>query len=270
MFLVTPSSAQDVLNGAYPKTHSDSRQPVPYQFLREADIMWSKTIWRKIDLREKQNLPLFYPTSPMDGRMSLIDLLMWGIKNQGITAYNPSELDEFASQLTMKEIEERFGAKETTSSIENPETGEIEEKIIPGSYNTFDVKQYLVKELWFFDKQRSVMEVRIIGICPIREFYKDEDIDQEDVKFTKLFWVYFPETRKIFANHEVFNDRSDAERRTFDDIFFKRKFSSFIVQESNTYDNRLIEEYAIGLEGMLEAERIKESILNFEQDLWVY
>ena len=265
------SEAQEVLNGVYVKTHSADRKPIPYQFLREADVMWSKIIWRELDVREKINQPLYYPTLPsLNGRMSLIELLMWGIKNQGLNAYDPSGDDEFSVTLTMKDIEERFGAKEDIQVIENPETGEMEEVIIPGTITSSEVKRYLIKELWFFDKQRSVMEVRIIGICPVREYYKPEDMDQEDVKQAKLFWVYFPEARKIFANHEVFNPQNDAERRTFEDIFFKRHFSSFIVQESNSYNNRMISEYAIGLEAMLEAERVKESIFNFEQDLWEY
>ncbi len=265
------AKAQDVLDGVYVKSHVSDRKPVPYQFLREADVMWSKTVWRKIDLREKINLPLYYPDdNPIGDRMSLIDLLMWGIKNQGLTAYSENGSDEFGSVMTMKDIEEKFGAKNEVQMIENIETGEMEEVVIEGTYNTKDVKQYLVKELWFFDKQRSVLEVRVVGICPIREYYKDDDTDQENVKYKKLFWIYFPEARKIFSNHEVFNPHNDAERRTFDDIFFKRMFSSYIVQESNTYNNRRIEDYTLGLEALLEAERIKEEIFNFEQDLWEY
>jgi hypothetical protein len=64
-----------------------------------------------------------------------------------------------------------------------------------------------------------------------------------------------------------FNPQNDAQDYSFDDLFFKRMFSSYIVQESNAYNNRAISDYTIGLESMLEAERIKESIFNYEQDL---
>jgi len=268
----TTSLAQEVLDGVYIKNHVRDRKPVPYQYLREADIMWSKIIWRKIDLREKINQHLYFPTEPLENgnRMSLVDLLMWGIKNQGLQAYDLNGSDEFGKVLTMKEIEENLGAKETVQSVEDVTTGQTVEKKIRTEGKTSDVKQYLIKELWYFDKQRSVLEARIIGLCPIIEFFKDEDVDQEDPKYRRVFWVYFPEARKILANHEVYNPINDADRKTFDDIFFKRYFSSFIYQESNLFNNRRIEDYTIGLEALLEADRIKESIFNFEQDLWEY
>jgi len=272
-------NAQDVLNGVFVKEKTRNRKPVPYQYLREADVMWSKIVWREIQLKEKINHPLYYPENPIGDRMSLISLLMWGVQNQGLTAYDESEGDEFATVMTVKEIEDKFGAKDEkvmVEDVENPD-GPMIETTIEGTYSTSEVKRYLVKEMWFFDKQRSVLDVRIIGICPIREFTResldDEDEEEESmesIKKKKLFWVYFPEARKILANHEVFNPNNDSERKSFDDIFFKRYFSSYIVQESNAYSNRIIADYTIGLESLLEAERIKESIFNFEQDLWEY
>ncbi len=271
-------NAQDVLNGVYVKEKTRNRKPVPYQYLREADVMWSKIIWREIQLKEKMNHPLYYPETAVGDRMSLISLLMWGVQNQGLTAYDESEGDEFATVMTVKEIEDKFGAQDEVvmvEDVENPD-GPMIETTIEGTYSTSEVKRYLIKEMWFFDKQRSVLDVRIIGICPVREFTRDDLEDEEDdeesfenIKKAKLFWVYFPEARKILASHEVFNPQNDAERKSFDDIFFKRYFSSYIVRESNAY-TRSIDEYTIGLEALLEADRIKESIFNFEQDLWEY
>ena len=279
VFNLTGLKAQEVLEGVYQKQHMADRKPVPYQYLREADVMWSKTIWRTIELKEKLNFPLYYPEEPIGDRMSLISLLMWGISNQGLTAYNETPgVDEFATVMTMKDIEDKFGAVDQTILVEDVENpGMTIEKKIEGEIHLKEVKQILVKELWFFDKQRSVMEVRIIGLCPVRIYEKDassSDPDAEEGSETmlkkKLFWVYFPEARKLLANHEVFNPNNDAERKSFDDIFFKRMFSSYIYQESNAYNNRAISDYTVGLETQLEAERIKESIFNYEQDLWEY
>jgi gliding motility associated protien GldN len=279
VFNLTGLKAQEVLEGVYVKQHMSSRKPIPYQYLREADVMWSKTVWRVIELKEKINFPLYYPEEPIGERMSLISLLMWGISNQGLTAYNESTSDEFATVMTMKDIEDKFGAVDQTVLVEDVENpGMTIEKKIEGEIHLKEVKQMLLKELWFFDKQRSVMEVRIIGICPVRMYEKDASVgadpNEEEGSATmlkkKLFWVYFPEARKLLANHEVFNPDNDAERKSFDDIFFKRMFSSYIYQESNAYNNRAVGDYTIGLESLLEAERIKESIFNYEQDLWEY
>ena len=88
--------------------------------------------------------------------------------------------------------------------------------------------------------------------------------------FSPIFWVYFPEARKVLINAEVFNSaKNDAERRTYDDVFWKRMFGSTIVKESAVMD-RNVNEYMVGLDALLEAERIKEEIFNIEHDLWEY
>jgi hypothetical protein len=107
VFDLTGLKAQEVLD-LYPKQHMEKRKAVPYQYLREADVMWSKTVWRVIELKEKMNFPLYYPEEPIGHRMNLISLLIWGIGNQGLTAYGNSNTDEFATVMTMKDVEDRF------------------------------------------------------------------------------------------------------------------------------------------------------------------
>ena len=255
----------DPLDGGYlPK-------PVPYPYLREADIMWSKTVWRIIDLHEKINLPLYYPTVKIEGRYSLIDLLLYGIKNEGIVAYSPDEDSEFSNPLSWKDVENRFGVTNDTFQIENPETGLVESKIIKNEINTAEVKKIMLKELWYFDKQRSKLEVRIIGLCPIREYEKNENNEQnEQSEFTqkKLFWVDFSSVRFLLASHYVFNQFNDIANISFDNLFFKRRFSSYIYKESNVYNDRTIGEYKTGLDEMLESEKIQNDIFVMEHDLW--
>lgn len=264
----------DVLNGIYVKEHVPNRIPVPFQYVREADVMWSKTIWRIIDLKEKINHPLYFPTfEPLDDRMSLIDLFLYGIKHEGLVVFNPDDPNnEFPSEMTYAEIESKLGGGMDTIIIIDPDTGLEREVVEPIEVKSWEVKEYIVKEVWFFDKQRSVLEVRIIGMCPIRHYYKEGQSaeDGDPATKVKLFWVYYPAARRILANHEVFNPHNDAERRTFDDMLVKRFFSSYIIQESNTFNNRMINEYTVGIDSMIEAEKIKNAIFNFEQNLWEY
>ncbi len=263
-------SKAQVLDGVYPESHIQDKRPIPYQYLREGDVMWSKTIWRKVDLRQKINHPIYYPEFPKGKYKSLIDVIMQGVKTGQLTAFDENDLDEFAIEMTITDIEEKFGAKDEIIQTEDPVTGEIKTQRIAGTYNTTDVKFYLIKELWFFDKQRSALDVRILGLAPIRLYYKEEDIDQETPIQKKLFWIYFPEARRLFAKTRVFNPHNDAENMSYDDLFNKRYYESFIVQESNVFNNREIGSYAIGTEALLESERIKDFIFNFEQDLWEY
>jgi gliding motility associated protien GldN len=135
--------------------------------------------------------------------------------------------------------------------------------IITESFSPNRVKKILLKEEWFFDKQRSILDVRILGICPL---YEQEDKEKGD---QPLFWVYFPEARKELAKYDVFNRQNPQERRSFDDIFWKRQFSSYIIQEENVY-NRAINEYKKGMDALLESNRIKDEIITFEHDLWEF
>jgi len=259
-----------VNDGVYEKEHVPSRKPIPYPYLRESDVMWSKKIVRCLPLREKLNHPLYYPTEQMGTRMSLTNLIMYGISNEGLTAYDAMVDDKFTVPLTKAQINQNFGAGMDTVSILNEQTGIEEKQAIEKPAVLSEVKRMLMKEEWFFDRQRSVLEVRIIGLTGIREYYRKEDVEKEEVLLKKVFMVYFPEARRLFASHEVFNEKNDAERRTFDDVFFKRKFSSFVTQESNVYDDRGINEYKVGLQAMLEAEKVKYWIFNIEHDMWEY
>ncbi len=268
----------DVLDGVYVKEHVPARKPVPYHHLREADMMWGKKLWRMLDLREKINHPLYFPTKKMDDRYSLIDLLIYGVENEGLTVYSDID-DEFTTPITVAQMNSALGGGIDSIQVENPETGMLELKVVPRDRRTNEVTRYLMKEFWYFDKQRSMLEVRIIGLCPIRVYAKEASLNEEsgkdegeekELQMKQVMWVYFPAARPLFANHEVFNPYNDSERRTFDDIFFKRRFSSFIYQETNVYNNRYIWLYKQGLDAMLESDRIKDFIFKFEHDLWEY
>jgi gliding motility associated protien GldN len=256
--------AQNVRDGVYDKENIPGKRPVPYVELREADILWQKKIWQIIDTREKMNHPFYYPLKDMDDRKSLISLLIYGVNNEGLTTYRD---DEFKELLTRDEVYDLFGALPDTQQIVNPNTGVLESRVIEGEIRYDEVYQYEIKEMWYFDKQHSTMRVRILGICPIRR-YMNQETGQMIKKRT--FWIYFDEARPLFASQEVFNKRNDAQRISFDDIFFQRRFSSFIVRETNVYDNREINNYMQGINQLLEAERAKKDIFEMEHDLWEF
>jgi gliding motility associated protien GldN len=154
--------------------------------------------------------------------------------------------------------------------VRDIDTGEMKPKEVKGEILSEVIKQFMIKEEWYFDKQTSTMNVRVIGICPIREFYRDNDVNQEDVQRRQVFWIYYPEAREVLAANEVFNDQNSAHNASFDDIILKRKFNSYIVKEENIYNNRMISQYLSGKDAMLESNRIENSIFDYEQNLWEY
>ena len=281
-------NAQDILNteemnSVYKKEKHHNKRLQQYAPLRQADVMWSRKIWREIDLRQKINHPFYYPENDgvaqtIQDRKSLIDVIYSAIKEGSITAYgNATRDDEFREEMSQDDIKKIGGAKEEMVETTNWEKvaegfSEEESTVMTLSKKEFDrnqVKKWRLKEEWYFDKQRSVMDVRIIGMAPLKED-RDEVSGQLTGGFSPLFWVYFPEAREILINAEVFNlVKNNAERRTYDDIFWKRMFSSTIMKESSVMD-RKVNEYMVGLDALLEAERIKTEIFNMEHDLWEY
>ncbi|MDB9910366.1 gliding motility protein GldN [Flavobacteriales bacterium] len=281
-------NAQDVLtteemNSVYKKEKHHNKIVQKYAPLRQADVMWSRKIWREIDMRQKINHPFYYPENDGVGhtiqdRKSLIDVIYSAVQEGSITAYDNAAMDdEFREEMSQDAIKKIGGAKE--EMVEVVDWDAVAEGADPSeatrmelnktAFDRNSIKKWRLKEEWFFDKQRSVMDVRIIGLAPLQED-KDEVNGQILGTFSPLFWVYFPEAREILINAEVFNlVKNNAERRTYDDIFWKRMFGSTIVKESSVMD-RKINEYMVGLDALLEAERIKTEIFNIEHDLWEY
>jgi gliding motility associated protien GldN len=269
LVIVGKHSDAQVVNGAFKKTDIIQKKPMPLPAVREADVFWSKKIWRIIDLREKMNLPLYYPTLEIEGRLNLISLLLTGIENGQLTPYDASLDDDFLVPMSFEQVKASFGAEATTEEKIDFDTGERTQVVIQGEIRPNDIKQYMIKEEWYFDKQTSTMNVRIIGICPIREFVRPGD-SPDQVQRQKLFWVYYPEARPLLSTNLVLNPYNSAQQVSFDDVFVKRTFNSYVVEEENVYNNRGISSYLTGKEAMLESKRIEDKIFNYEQDLWEY
>ncbi len=153
-FSLSELKAQEVLNSVYVQNHVPSKKPIPYQYVREADVMWSKTVWRKLQLKEKMNHPLYYPEQIIGERMSLMSLLLWGIKNQGLTAYDEdaSSGNEFSVVLSQEQIQDRLGAGKEYTTVTDVETGEVTERVMEKNSHPEEIKELLLKEMWFFDK----------------------------------------------------------------------------------------------------------------------
>ena len=267
VFSSNESAAQDILDGTYVREHRVSKRVIPYSPLREADVMWMKRIWRVLDLREKINHPLYFPTEKIMDRQSMTQLIYEAVTNPAalvtITPYDVLD-DEFTVRLTVAEVEQKT-TKIDTEYVED-ENGDLKPLPIKEDFAPHAVKRYRLKEEWFFDNQKSVLEPRIIGMCPVQEKFDEMGEYKGEMP---LFWLYFPEARVAFATVPVYNPKNDAERRTLEDIFWKRKFSSYVFKETNVYD-RKIDTYKQDLDLLLESKRIEHEIFQFEQDLWEY
>jgi gliding motility associated protien GldN len=256
---VAPPDADAPLDGIVQRKLILDKQLLPWEPIREADILWSKRLWRVIDVREKINLPFIYPEMPF------FTVLMNGIqKDSSIRAYK-ADNDKFHYKLASKELQNILSTVDTITQID-PTTYETKLKVVYNNINPKDITRYRLKEDWYFDRQQSVLKVRILGIAPLK------DVKNEAGEFMfeqPLFWIRYPDCREYLARNRAFIEGNDSNPMSWEDLFEQRRFSSYVTKESNVH-NRRLQEYLQGIDLLLEGEKIKAEIFNYEHDLWSY
>lgn len=269
--LMNVVNAQD--NGLFVPKQTKERKPIKFQNVRESDVQWTKTIWRWVDLTENANLALYYPIEPTPRRKSLIQIIMDGLENSSIKAY---ETDEFDNKKTysITKVKQDLGAEDKEVRLKDEyggdsvdANGDFVTKPVHEEAKLDQVKVLIVKEIWYFDKQRSVMDVRIVGFRFVRLYKK-----QGDTKYTPadLFWVKYSDARAPMVHNKIYTRGNQVASTTFDDFFLKRQFDGYVFQEDNVYGNRRVNEYKAGIEVLLESKKILKKVYDYEHQVWEF
>jgi len=252
----------------------DNDKPLEYGYVDDRDILFSKMVWEKIVLDERANFPLYYPIDTNNigsDRRSLYDVLMKNIKNGKIK--NIYDDSYFTTKRTLKDIESALKMVDTTEyGIEQLNAGEelSAEYINKRDITSADIKEYHIKGLWYFDKRQAEMKYRLLGIAPVAPDVNFIDDDQPDL--VALFWVFFPDAREVLHEAKSFNNQNSSMPFSFDHVLNARRFQGYIFREENVQGDRAISEYVSqnALMQLLESERIKDKIRDFELDMWTY
>lgn len=252
-------------DGVYDKVAHVSKA-MPWQPLREDDVMWKKRVWREIDVRQKQNMPFIYPGDENTGGGSFIEILIDAVKKGKVMAYSP--LDErFTTAFTKDQIMDVLVGKPDTVWIENIETGEREMKISRTEFDPNSITKFRIKEDVIFDRNLGRKVTRIIGLAPLLD---KKSASGEFIGTAPFFWLYYPDCRDMLAQYEVFNPENDVARMTWDDYFEGRFFASYIYKISNPFDARFKDLGMNEMDVLNEGQRVSEDLMNKEHDMWVY
>jgi len=253
---------------------ANDEKPLAYGFVDDRDVLWSKTVWEIIDLDERVNFPYYYPTDTLNlgpDRRSLFDVLKKNLSNSNIKEVYKSAY--FQEKLTYDEIIERLVAVDTTDAgyEQYNADGFVDPQFIERRRITAaEIRQYKIKGTWYFDKRLGELKYRLLAVCPVAPDVAVKTQPGEEEDLVELFWVWFPDARSSLNKNKVFNTRNSSQPITYDHMLNSRRFSSVIYKEENVYEDREVKDYIYedALRMLLESERIKSVIRDFEQDMW--
>ena len=269
---------EDIGKKTQEQIDQDNDAPLEYGYVDDRDILWSKTVWETVDLDERVNFPLYYPTDTIGiglDRRSLYHVLMKNIANGKLTeVYTDSY---FTEKRTLDDLTATLSKVDTTDyGYDQLNAGEqiSAEYINQRDLSAADIEEYRIKGIWYFDKRQGELKYRLLGIAPVApdvNFIDDESVDPGENK-VELFWVWYPAARQILHEAKVYNQRNSARPITFDALLNARRFNGVIYKEDNVHGDREIDDYVFdnALFQLLEAKRIKEVIRDREQDMWAY
>lgn len=253
---------------------ADNDKPLPYGYVDDRDILWSKTIWEIIDVDERINFFYYYPIDTINiasNRKSLYDVLINNIKNGTLTdVYVDSYFTEKRSfddlKATLTKIDTTDAGKEQFNAGEAVSAEYINKRDITAA----DIEEWRIKGVWYFDKRQGELKYRLLGIAPVAPDVNFIDDDEPDM--VELFWVWYPSARQILHEAKAYNPGNSANPLSFDHLLNARRFNAIIYKEENIYGDREIKDYVKdnALLQLLEAQKIKEKIQNFEMDMWNY
>ena len=254
--------------------NADNDKPLEYGYVDDRDVLMGKTVWEIIDLSERINFPLYFPIDTANigpDRRSLYDVLTRAIRSGEISeVYSDSYFNTKKSYQDIKASLTRIDTTDAGKEQINAGIAISPEYIVKQDLTSQDVSQYKIKGYWYFDKRQSELKYRLLGICPVTPDVYTMNSEEKD--YIELFWVFFPASRDVLHEAKSFNDKNSAMPISFDQILNSRRFNSVIYQEENVYGDRDIMSYMKdnAQNQLLEAERVKEKIRDFEQDMWNY
>jgi len=258
-------------DGAVERNLIRERIPLTYENIREDDAVFVVRVWREIDAREKMNLPFRYAAIEDNGSQRFISILLKAIKDGEVTAFSGDD-DRFTTPITADDAINAFGGGSDTVKVYDDEGNVKGYQVRPKATDPDSIYKFRLKEEWVFDKESSRLFIRIIGIAPVIP-YKLSTGDIIANSERPVWWVYYPDLRPSLAKYDVYNPKNLSGGMTWEELFESRMFSSYIVQSTidNPYNIPLSSVYPGNtLFRLLQGEKIKDKIFNYEQSLWSY
>lgn len=245
-------------DGFYQANNMEDAVPFAYPEVNKKNIRFYKRVWRDIDLKDEKNAILAVPGN------SLIEVVMKAIEKGRLSLYSPDD-DSFKGRLSAQEGMARF-ADSVLVPIFDGEGNQIDSKMALNEFDPSRVTKFRVKEDIFFDKQRSRLETRIIGVAPLMNITTSAEL-AESVGATPAFWLYFPQLRYSLVQVDISDPDKGLYEMSMDDFFVQNKFASTIVRESSPGMLQNLKETESGGQ-QLDGKKVEEKLDEYKKKLW--
>lgn len=265
MTMKTPLLFLFIAHGAY--TYGQVTQIPEEKFWRKADAVWSKKIWETVDLKNPSNRILYEPAQSAYEKSNLIELIKQLVRSGRIAVYDPN-YDDFSVKLSPNEVKACWTERiKKTFEVPYPPYEQYD-SILTNSFQNSTVKRLKIKEEWYYNRERDFMEVKIIGICPVREMYDEQT--GAYMGYYNMFWLYFPELNLYLSQYALLKSYTlnGIEIKTLADIFTYRLFKGYIYKAGNETGKTIADYSGYGMDQLLEADKQREEIRNAEEELW--
>lgn len=234
--------------------------PLSVRPILEDDIMYRKRVERRINLKEKQNMPFFAQD------IWITQAILDGVASNELTPYrDQASVDSLVPKYVMTQEDWKKQLADSSSGV--PVEGGRQITVLD------------ITEEYIFDKRRSRMYIDILsvklivlpsgtggpGLITILAQFKYKDLHEY---FKKLY------ARSNQTQAYWFNPKNDRRKLCFSDALDLRLFSSRITKISNPSDDRigdeLTGEYSTPLKQLYRSQEIEYELMEYEHNLWEF
>lgn len=283
MVFIQPLKAQESTNDGY---NPNSVYPV-----HEDDIMFKKRIWRRMDLREKQNQPFFASNNEITKH--IVNAAKAGILPiyQGDSMVNRLTKEEFLEKLedpALQDMDMGGGddgwgdagggggwgdddgwgddaAADDAAADDDAAATEVSTQFTVRQMSTLEIVEDMI-----FDRKRSVThwDIQAIKIViPASNFTSGVERTVGVFKYKDLIDLFRSNPEQMIW----FNPQNSAEHKNLADAFALRLFSARIVKVANPNDDMIIDVYSESpKQGIMASQWLEYELMEKEHELWSY
>ena len=262
---------------------SNGYNPLSLRQVHESYLMWKRTLWRRVDLKEKQNKPFF----AMNRELSkiIISAVERGVlipyRSDSVNDVNVMSRDDFLINIQQENLDagddfEDGGFEDDpfAAPIEDDPFATDEEEVETGpifipnrEFSIFEIKEDL-----YFDRihSRIYFDIQSISMyLPSDSFYNLTGVEKPvaSFRFIDLYNLF-----KSMPKEAIwFNDSNIAQHKNLGDAFLLRLFKGIIVKIANADDVRVSELYAKSRkDGIMASFKVEQDLMEWEANLWEY